>query len=149
MRNDVLIAITAVVSAVTAADGLLRDDPRSVSLSVLLENGDADFTYDGEVYLTDLRWIDGNLTYGCICRLHRKCIKKYCRSNEVIRRDLGNKPSCGKIPREDPAATDSPAAKTPALRLTKEQLVKEIRDIGELREHFVLIEAGTSVPISC
>ncbi|XP_032664934.1 uncharacterized protein LOC116841286 isoform X2 [Odontomachus brunneus] len=82
-------------------------------------------------------------------RGYRKYISKCCRSNKVIRKDLGNKPLCGKILREDPAATGSPAAKTPALRLTKEQLAKETRDIDELREHFVLIEAGSSVPISC
>ncbi|XP_032664894.1 G-protein coupled receptor Mth2-like isoform X2 [Odontomachus brunneus] len=137
-----LIAIIAVAAAAAVTDGPLRDDPRcSMSLSVLLENGDGDFTYDGKVYPADLRWTDGNLTYGCICRLHRKCIRKCCRSNEVIRRDLGKKPSCGEIPRKDPAI-DSPADKTPALRLTKEQLAKEIRYIGELREHFVLREAN-------
>lgn len=134
-----LIAITAVAVAAAAADGPLRDDPRcSVSLSVVLENGDGDFTYDGVVYPADLRWTDGNLTYGCICRL-RRCIRKCCRSNEVIRKDL-KRPLCEKMPREGPA-TDSPA-KTPALRLTKKELAKEIQNISELKEHFVLIEGN-------
>lgn len=138
-----LIAVIAAGTTDGAADGPLRDDPRcSVSLSMFLENSNGSFTHDGMVYPPDVRWTDGNFTYGCICRL-RWCIRKCCRRGEVIRRDLRNRPLCEKVPREDFATNSS--AKTPALHLAREQLAKEIRDISELREHFVLIEARGEV----
>lgn len=131
-----LIAVTA---GAVAGDGPPRDDPLCSALSVVLENGGGDggFTYDGTVYPADLRWTDGNLTYGCICR-QRRCIRKCCRSDEVISRDLPKRPWCEKTPGH--LATDATSAKTPELRLSKEQLAKEIRDIGELRHHFALLE---------
>ncbi|XP_011139232.3 probable G-protein coupled receptor Mth-like 3 isoform X2 [Harpegnathos saltator] len=143
-----LIVVTAAAAAAAAADGPLRDDPRCLaSLSVVLKNGsggDDGFIYDGTVYPADLRWTDGNLTYGCICRL-RNCIRKCCHSDEVISRNLSNG-QCEKMPWDPLAAGDS-AAKTPALRLIKEQLAEEIRHIGELREHFVLMDVeGNACP---
>jgi len=111
------------------ADGSssLSNDPRcSPSLSVILdlENGIDDatsrplknngtFSYNGIDYSADMRWTDGNVTYGCICRL-RHCIRKCCRNDEVLRKNSDKERICQKIPQNDTRAE----AKIPDLRLS-------------------------------
>lgn len=145
--------LTAGSSSNIANDGplpVLRDDPHcSPSLSVILsvENGDggiatasqtleknSSLLHDGIVYPAQLRWTDGNVTYGCVCKL-RYCIRKCCRGDEVLREDLTKEPICQKIFHNDtmPARVED---KTPDLRLSKEQMAEEVQHIGKLKDHF-------------
>lgn len=131
---------------------VLRNDPRcSPSLSVVLsvENSD-DANYStsrtpekNSNHLHDgipdhLRWTDGNVTYGCVCKL-RDCIRKCCHSDEVLREDLTKKPVCQKMTRNDttPARVEG---KTPDLRLLKEQMAEEVQHVGKLKDRFLLLE---------
>lgn len=138
--RGLLIAVAAVAVAVGPRP---RDDPRcSPSLSVILENatenGDDVVLYrDGDAYTADLRWTDGNLTYGCVCKL-RKCVRKCCRDDEVLCEDLSKPPVCEKISRGDNET--SFVTRTPELRLTRAHLANEIQHVGELKEHFRLVE---------
>lgn len=132
---------------------VLRDDPRcSPSLSVVLSmenSGDgvaaasrtleknSSLPHNSTVYPAHLRWTDGNITYGCACKL-RNCIRKCCRGDEVLgEKIIEKKPICQKISHND---TMPARVETPNLRLSKEQMAEEIQDIDELREHFLLLE---------
>lgn len=140
-----------------AADGSssLSNDPRcSPLLSVVLgsENGidgatsrtlgNGSFLHDGIVYPAELRWTDGNITYGCICRL-LNCIKKCCRDDEVLHEDSeeeeSDMPTCQKMPWNNTKLIRA-GAKTPDLRLSRDQMTEEIQHIDNLREHFHLVQ---------
>jgi len=138
----------AAYGLLTAADGLipstpLSDDPRCSSLSVILDveigaatvNGS--FFYNDTVYSADLLWTDGNFTYGCVCR-ERRCIKKCCRSDEVLRKNPKKETMCQKMSENN----TEPASRTPDLHLPSERMAKEIRYIDKLRNYFLLIENG-------
>ncbi|KAM0726148.1 G-protein coupled receptor Mth [Formica fusca] len=146
--------LTVDSSSDIANDGplpVLREDPRcspllSVVLSVenindstlltasqtLEKNGS--LLYDGIVYPTDLHWTDGNVTYGCICKL-RDCIRKCCRGDEVLRKDL-TKTVCQKIFHND----TMPAREIEDLRLSRKQMAEEVQHVGKLKDHFLLLE---------
>lgn len=152
-NSALFLAACGLLTAVS--DGplpMLRDDPRcSSSLSVMLsvENSD-DANYstsrtpeENSNHLHDgipdhLRWTDGNVTYGCVCKL-RDCIRKCCHSDEVLREDLTKKPVCQKVTHNDtmPARTEG---RTPDLRLSKEQMAEEVQHVGKLNDYFLLLE---------
>ncbi|XP_072750318.1 probable G-protein coupled receptor Mth-like 3 isoform X2 [Anoplolepis gracilipes] len=148
---------TAGNSGDIANDGLLpvlRNDPRcSPSLSIVLsmENSGSGIAtasqtfeknnsllHDGIIYPAHLRWTDGNVTYGCVCKL-RDCIRKCCRGDEVLRKDLTKQPVCQKIFHNDtmPARVE---VKTPDLRLSRDQMAEEVQHVGKLKDHFLLVE---------
>lgn len=146
--------LTVDSSSDIANDGplpLLRDDPRcSPLLSVVLSGGNINdstlltvsqtlekngsLLYDGIVYPADLHWTDGNVTYGCICKL-RDCIRKCCRDDEVLRKDL-TKTVCQKIFHND----TMPAREIEDLRLSRKQMAEEVQHVGKLKDHFLLLE---------
>ncbi|XP_011341054.1 G-protein coupled receptor Mth2 isoform X2 [Ooceraea biroi] len=126
----------------------LRDDPRcSSTLRVVLstENGVAarllkngSLLHDGVAYPADVRWTEGNLTYGCICRI-RDCVNKCCRNDEVLRRDHKKRMVCQKVSQGDEPITSD-------LRLSANRMTEEIRHIGKLADHFRLAEQLVSCP---
>ncbi|KAG5323272.1 MTH protein, partial [Acromyrmex heyeri] len=140
-----------------AADGLsLINDPRcSPSFSVILsslessvdgatsrpsENGS--FFYDlSGIYPAELRWTDGNVTYGCICRL-RNCIRKCCGDDEILRNKSNNSEICQKMPRNDTELI----TEIPHLRLSRKQMTKEIQHIENLENHFYLVQDNVCPP---
>lgn len=139
----VLLAACGLLTTDGAADNpsSRSNDPYcSPSLSVVLENSTDDaaprflenngsFVHDGLNYTAEDRWTDGNVTYGCICKL-RNCLRKCCGSDEVLRSmNLKNDPICQKKPQND---TDE----TPDLHLSVDQMSKEIKNIDKLRNHF-------------
>ncbi|EGI60813.1 G-protein coupled receptor Mth2 [Acromyrmex echinatior] len=136
-----------------AADGLsLINDPRcSPSFSVILslesngaasrslENGS--FIYDGILYPAELRWTDGNVTYGCICR-SRNCIRKCCGDDEILRNKSYNSEICQKMPRNDTELI----TEIPHLRLSRNQMTKEIQHIENLKNYFYLVQDNVCPP---
>ncbi|XP_067203245.1 probable G-protein coupled receptor Mth-like 3 isoform X2 [Linepithema humile] len=122
----------------------LRDDPHCSSLSAILDveigaaTTNGSFFYDGSVYSANLLWSDGNFTYACICR-ERNCIRKCCRSDEVLRENPQKKAMCQKMPENDTEPATA-AARTPDLHLPPERMAKEIRHVAELRDRFLLME---------
>lgn len=128
-----------------AFDGPPRDDPRcSKSLSRILENNNTRLPEDKSLYnWNDIYWTDGNLTYGCICRL-LECIRKCCGSDEVLREDFTKETVCEAW--QGGAATVKPiekdlGTKPPDLRLSEEQLAQEINHLDKLilKTYFLLI----------
>lgn len=154
------VLLAACGLAIVAAAAVANDDPLcSASLSVILGNGPTTTTssrrpasssssssendvlhHEGVAYPADQRWTDGNLTYGCVCRL-RECVRKCCADDEVLREDLTKKPMCEKMPRDgNETTTPQPhAARTPELRLSPDRQADEIQDVVELRDHFRLV----------
>lgn len=126
-----------------AADGLsLMKDPRcSPSFSVILSLENSSFFYNGIVYPAELRWTDGNVTYGCICRL-RNCIRKCCRNDEVLREKKNNYEICQKMPQNDTELM----TETPHLRLSRKQMTEEIQHIENLKNLFHLVQDNTCPP---
>lgn len=132
---------------------LLRDDPRcSPRLRVVLnvENSDGNFSTTSRTpeknssHLHDdipdhLRWTDGNVTYGCVCKFH-DCIRKCCRSDEVLREDLTKQPVCQKMIYNGTMSAKV-KDKTPDLRLSKEQMAEEVQH-GQLKDYFLLVESS-------
>ncbi|XP_011696770.1 PREDICTED: G-protein coupled receptor Mth2-like [Wasmannia auropunctata] len=154
----VLLAACGLLTARGGADGVgdaanvsLSDDPRcSPSLSVILssENDTDDAStrpsgnngsifYDGINYSPDLRWTDGNVIYGCICRV-RTCIRKCCANDEVLRKNSNKKRICQKISQND--RNTSTEAEMLDLRLPKDQMSDELKHIDTLKEHFHLVQ---------
>lgn len=127
------------------ADGSvpLRDDPRCSSLSVNLDEeigaavaANDSFVYNNVTYSADLLWTDGNFTYGCVCR-ERNCIRKCCRSDEVLRKEPAKQAMCQKMQQSD---IKSAPGRTPDLHLPPERMAEEIRQVEKLRNHFLLME---------
>ncbi|KAL0103551.1 hypothetical protein PUN28_017664 [Cardiocondyla obscurior] len=150
-----LAVLLATCGLLTANDSpsSLRNDPRcSPSLSVVLDlhNGtdktasrspknNGSIFHDGVEYPAELRWTDGNVTYGCICRL-RNCLRKCCRNDEVLRnRDLKENPTCQKMLQNGTSSEDT-EARTPDLRLLRHQMSEEIQHINKLNQHFLLVQ---------
>lgn len=139
-----------------AADGpsTRSNDPYcSPSLSVVLENSTDDaaprslenngsYVHDGIDYPAEFRWTDGNITYGCICKL-RYCLRKCCGNDEVLRSEvptnLKKEATCQKMPQNDTELTDA-KDRTPDLRLAIDQMSTEIKHIDKLRKHFHLVQ---------
>lgn len=121
-----------------------NNDPLCLSLSVILDveigvaTANGSFFYNGTVYSADLLWTDGNFTYACVCR-KRNCIKKCCRSDEVLRENPEKKAMCQKMSQNNTELATR-AARTPDLYLPPEKMAKEIRHIGKLRDYFLLVE---------
>ncbi|KAH0946282.1 hypothetical protein HN011_011867 [Eciton burchellii] len=133
---------------------LLKNDPRcspsfsvildrknGVAMSRLLENGS--FLHNDVVYPADLHWTDGNLTYGCICRM-RDCINKCCHNDEVLHRDHKNRMACQKISLHD--KLESTKIRTSYLRLSADRMAEKIQHIRKLAEHFRLVEHLVNCP---
>ncbi|XP_020295645.1 G-protein coupled receptor Mth2-like isoform X7 [Pseudomyrmex gracilis] len=129
----------------------LKNDPHcSPSLSVVLavenglvssrplENNNGSFVHDGVIYPADLRWTDGNVTYGCVCK-QRNCIRKCCRSDEVLRENINKTSVCQKMLQNDTSKLTT-AARTPDLRLPRDQLAEEVQHVDDLKKHFLLVE---------
>lgn len=97
------------------------------------------FFHDGVKYPPEFRWTEGNVTYGCICKLYN-CLRKCCRNDEILRRSKNLKePICQKRPQNDSKLTSAENG-TLDLRLSMNQMSKEIKHIDKLMEHFYLIQ---------
>ncbi|XP_011636121.1 G-protein coupled receptor Mth2-like isoform X2 [Pogonomyrmex barbatus] len=150
-NSALFLAACGLLTASGAVNIPSREDPRcSPSFSVILplENGtggtdtvpqslenNSSFFHDGIEYSAEERWSDGNVTYGCICRL-RRCIRKCCRDDQVLRKYPEKKAICQEMPEND---TKSVTA-MPDLRLPIYQMTEEIQHIETLREHFLLVQ---------
>lgn len=137
LRND--SHCSSLLSVVLSNDSILLTET-----SQMLEKNGSLF-YDGFLYPADLHWTDGNVTYVCVCKL-RNCIRKCCRGDEVLRKDLTEniqkkQPVCQKIFHNDtmPAGEE---IKTQDLRLSKEQMAEEIQHVDKLKDYFLLLESS-------
>lgn len=149
-------AVLLVACGLLTADGASNavdaaNDPRcSPSLSVVLDlendvsstpprplKNNSSFSYVDIKYPPELRWTDGNFTYGCICKM-RNCIRKCCRNDEVLRKKSEGKgePICQKMPQNG----TEPREETPDLRLSQKQMSDEIKHIDKLKEYFLLVQ---------
>lgn len=154
-NQAVLLIACGLLTADGASDAVdAANDPRcSPSLSVVLDlendvggmasrplENNGSFFYVGIDYPPELRWTDGNVTYGCICKV-RNCIRKCCRNDEVLRKKSEGKGEaiCQKMPQNRTESTK--VEETPDLRLSaKDQMTDEIKHIDKLKEHFLLVQ---------
>lgn len=142
----VLVAAYGLLAADGAGDAVdeptsLSDDPRCLphATSRVL-NGSLSLDYPAELHS------DGNVTYNCVCR-SVNCIKKCCHDDEVLHEDARDEediPRCQKMlwNYTEPATR----AKTPDLRLSRDQMIEEIQRIENLQERFLLVREDDFCP---